>query len=269
MKKILQISSLFLITFYYGQQMSDFQYIYIPEKFMNQDANKYGLNELLQLKLKQKKFTVLTKSKENWPPELSQNPCQVLIVELSNTSNMFKNKIKVEFKDCDNKTLSSMEGKSSIKEFEPGMRDALADAAKEFPTSNPVEKSMIVQKQEVKKTTQPIETINRAVAVVPEKNIPQVVPAPKTEANAIQNAEIYSNGSLKLNRIFLSNGKFILVNPNNSVPYATFKPSTKKEVFRVQLSDGTATLGYLEDNNIVIELTNSDGSFRKEIFERK
>ena len=80
---------------------------------------------------------------------------------------------------------------------------------------------------------------------------------------------MYSNGSATFNRIFLANGEFILVNPNNSVPYATFKPSTKKEVYRVQLNDGTATIGYLEDGNIVLELANSDGSFRKEILSRK
>ena len=263
MKKILQISTLLLITFFYGQQVSDYQYIYIPEKFNDQEVNKYGLNDLLQLKLKQKKFTIITESKEKWPAELLQNPCQILTADLLNTSNMFKNKLKVEFKKCDNKTIGSMEGSSSIKEFEPGMREALEVAAKKIPMSAPVEQSMAFKKEE---TTNQVETVKQDVTVAEEAKKPQVVPAPKIAPKAIQKAEVYSNGSLTLNRIFLANREFILVNPNNSIPYATFKPSTKEEVYRVQLSDGTSTLGYMEDGKIVVELANSDGSFRKEIF---
>ena len=263
MKKILQISTLLLITFFYGQQVSDYQYIYIPEKFNDQDVNKYGLNDLLQLKLKQKKFTVITESKENWPEELLQNPCQILTADLLNTSNMFKNKLKVEFKNCDNKTIGLVDGISSIKEFEPGMREALEVAAKKIPMSAPVEKSMTLQKEE---TPNQVEIVKKDSPVVAETKKAQVVPAPKTEATASQKAEFYSNGSLTLTKIFLTNGDFILVNPNNSVPYATFKPSTKKEVYRVQLGNGASTLGYLEDGTIVVELADSDGSFRKEIF---
>ena len=266
MKKILQISTLLLITFFYGQQVSDYQYIYIPEKFNDQDVNKYGLNDLLQLKLKQKKFTVITESKEKWPAELLQNPCQILTADLLNTSNMFKNKLKVEFKNCDNKTIGSVDGISSIKEFEPGMREALEVAAKKIPVSAPVEKSKTLKKEE---TANQVEIVKKDSPVVAETKKAQIVPAPKTEATASQKAEVYSNGSLTLTKIFLTNGEFILVNPNNSVPYATFKPSTKKEVYRVQLGNGASTLGYLEDGKIVVELADSDGSFRKEIFERK
>ena len=233
MKKILQISTLLLITFFYGQEVSNYQYIYIPEKFQDQEVNKYGLNDLLKLKLKQKNFTIRTESKENWPAEASDNPCKVLTADLVNTSNMFKNKLKIDFKDCENKTIGTTDGNSSLKDFEPGMRDALELAAVKIPISAP-------------------QTITT-----------------KTEYSTIQKAEIYNNGSLTFNKIFLANGEFILVNQNNSVPFATFKPSTKQEVYRVQLDDGTATLGYLEDGKIIVELTNANGSFRKEVFSRK
>ena len=266
MKKILQLSSLLFITFYFAQQVSDYQYIYVPEKFSDKGVNKYGLNELLQLKLKQKKYTVLPENRENWPPELAQNPCEMLTANLSDTSNMFKNRLILEFKDCQNKSLLILEGKSSIKEFEPGMRAALEDAGKNLPMSMPVERQFAVIPRENNNNTEPVK---KEVVVVIEKSTAQVVPAPKTQATADQKAEVYSNGSVTFNRIFLANGEFILVNPNNSVPYATFKPSTKTEVYRVQLSDGTATLGYLEKGNIIVELANSDGSFRKQVFNKK
>lgn len=267
MKKILQISTLFLLSFLYGQQVSDYQYIYVPEKFNDTEANKYGLNDLLILKLKQKKFTVITESKEKWPADLSQNPCHVLTAELLNSSNLFKNKIKIEFKDCQNNILSSVEGKSSIKEFEPGMREALEDAAKKIPVSMPVEKSMMTEKVEAIKTSQKPEAVKQDLPTVSENKNIKVVPATKEGATAGQKAEVYSNGNLSVNKIFLTNGEFILVHANNSVPYATFKPSTKKDVYRVQLADGTATLGYLENGEIIIEQANPDGSLRTEVFE--
>ena len=268
MKKFLNISALFLMALVYGQNVSDYQYIYVPEKFNDFDQNKYGLNDLLQTKLKQKKFIILTQNKTEWPLEAQQDPCQILSAEAVDTSNMFKNRIKIDFKDCQNKTVASLEGKSSIKEFDEGMRDALQIAIRSVAVSNPVKKSVAMQKEESIKAPQPVEEAKNA-AVVSQVKTAQVVPAPKTEATADQKAEVYHNGSLMLNRIFLSNGEFILVNPNNSVPYATFKPSTKKEVYRVQLNDGTATIGYLENSNIIVELTNNDGSFRKAIFEKK
>ena len=265
MKKILQISTLLLITFFYGQKVSYYQYIYIPEKFNDQDVNKYGMNELLQLKLKHKKFTVITESKEKWPAELRQNSCQVLTADLLNTSNMFKNKVKVDFKDCENKTIASLDGISPIKEFEAGMREALEVAVKKIPISAPVENLITQEKEEPAARS---ETVKQDLTLVAEAKNSQVV-SPIKEVEVNQKAEVFSNGSLTLNKIFLPNGEFILVNPNNSVPYATFKPSTKKEVYRVQLNDGISTLGYLEDGKIVVEFPNSDGSYRKEIFEKK
>lgn len=269
MKKLLQISTVLVAAFFYGQQVSDYQYIYVPETFSNVKANKHGLNELLTLKLKQKKFIIIKESVENWPAELAGNPCQVLTAELSDTSSMFKNKVNIDFKDCENKSILSLDGKSLIKEFEPGMRDALEDAAKKIPLSVTVERPYAKKTEELTKEIHTTKIANTEVAVVPKKNTKQVVPAPKIQATAEIKAEVYSNGSLTLNRIFLANGEFILVNPNNSVPYATFKPSGKKDVYRVQLENGTSTIGYLEDGKIEVELVNADGSFRTEVFSKK
>lgn len=269
MKKILQISTILVGAAFYGQQISDYQFVYVPETFSNVKANKHGLNDLLTLKLKQKKFIIIKQSVENWPSELAENPCQVLTAELSDTSSMFKNKVNIDFKDCENKSILSLDGKSLIKEFEPGMRDALEDAAKKIPTSLQVERPLAKKTEEPKKETPKTEIGKKEIGVVSEMKTAQVVPTPKTEASAEKKAEVYTNGTLNLNKIFLADGEFILVNPNNSIPFATFKPSGKKDVYRVKLEDGTSTLGYLEDGKIVVELANSDGSFRKEVFSKK
>lgn len=269
MKKILQVSGILVTTIFYAQKISGYQYIYVPETFTDKKANKYGLDDLLIKKLKQNKYTIIKENKLNWPAELANNPCQVLTVEVSDTSNMFKNKVKIDFKDCENKSLLSLDGTTYVKEFEPGMQDALANAAKNIPTSMPVEKSLVLQKEEPMQVISKVESVKQEVAAVPEIKTAQIVSAPKTVATAESTAEIYTNGTMSLNRIFLANGEFILVNPNNSVPFATFKPSSKKDIYHVQLSDGSKTVGYLENGEISIEVAKSDGTYNNLIFKKK
>lgn len=251
MKKFLQLSVLFLFASFYGQNISDYRFIYIPGEFSDVKANRYGLNTLLSEKLKQKKFMIVAGDKTQWPEEARLNPCDVLTAGLRDTSSMFKNKVTIDFTDCNNKTVGSLEGKSAIKEFEPGMREALEMAAKLIAASSPVKQNITVKTQSAESVSVKATTVQKANSETENK------------------AEIFSNGNLMLNRIFISDSQFILANPNNSTPYAIFKASTKKDVYRVQLQDGTQTLGYLENGKIVVEIPNADGSFRKEIFEGK
>lgn len=248
MKKFLQISSVFLVSVLYGQQISDYHYILIPDTFANAKANRYDLDKLLSAQLQAKKFIVIT---ENSPE--SKNLCEYLKAEISDTGNMLTNKVRIEFKDCYNKSLAILDGKSRSKDIEEGMQDALKNAMMNIPVSNPVKNAAALQKESAPINTQKEEKTENIASQI-------------STTNTTEKANVYSNGTLSLNKIFLSNGEFILANPNNSVPYGIFKPSTKKDTYRVQLQDGTTTLGYLEDGEIIVEIPNADGSFKKEIF---
>lgn len=222
---------MFLFSIFYGQNISGYKYIYIPKDFADAKINKYGLNNVLAAKLKQKKYVILN--------DVIEADCESLKVEIKDTSNFLTNKIQISFKDCHHKTIASFEGKSSIKEIEVGMRDAMEIVANKISVSNPVQKENITQNSELAQT------------------------------KSSTKAEIFSNGILTLNKINISENQFILTNPNNSVPYAIFQSSAKKDVYRVKLENGTQTLGYLEEGKIIVEIANSDGSLKKEIFERK
>lgn len=263
MKKVLQILCVFFVVIFYGQQISDYQNILIPEKFNNAGANNYQLDAFLKAKLKEKKFTVFNETETE-----SKNPCDYLKAEIADVGNMFMNKVRIEFNDCHDKNIATFEGKSGIKEFKEGMREALQKAMMTFPTANPLAKTEELKKAENIPTTQKNENpvVTKVITSTNKVEMPMAV---KTENNSSQKAEIYTNGTLTLNKVLLSNGEFILVNPNNSVPYGIFKPSTKKDTFRVQMSDGTSTLGYLEDGKIVVEKSNADGSLKTEVFEKK
>lgn len=281
MKKFLQISSVFIFAAFYGQSVSNFQYILVPQKFKDEKANKYNLNALLISKLKAKNFVVFNETFEERPAG-SNDPCSILKAEVTDASNMFTNKVRIDFKDCNEKTVASLEGKSNIKEFEEGMRAALVSSLTNLSPSNPSDQNLVAKQESVSANTQTlkqkntkIETASSATTLsdvtlngqTKTSNTP-VGTIVKSEDLAPK-AEVYSNGTLTLNKIILGNGEFILVNPNNSIPYATFKPSAKKDVYRVQLQDGSTTLGYLEAGKILVEIPNADGSFKNEEFLKK
>ena len=249
MKKILAISLLMISTAIYSQSISDYQYIYIPKEFADAKANKYGLKEALKNKLKAKKYVII----EN------QNVlnCEILKAEVADTSNFMKNKVQISFKDCNDKIIASYEGKSSIKEFEPGMKEALQFAMNNVGVSAPKSSGIAVLKEKS-------EPISEKIAENKEENS-----TTKNEILSENKAESFSNGTLNLNKITISHNQFILANPSNSVPFAIFKASTKKDVYHVQLENGSHTLGYFENGKIVIEIPTSDGNYRKEEFLKK
>ena len=260
MKKTLQIFTLFFVVLTYSQQISEFQYISIPLEFKDIKANKYDLNNLLAAKLKAKKYVII---KGNSPENI--NACELLKAEITDTSNMFTNKIKIDFRDCNEKSVSTFESKSHLKGFEEGMRDALEIASIKIPVSHPIKP--IIQEESMPKSL-PTELLKSPETLANKAEISTSI-KDKSDITTFQQAEIYTNGKISVIKILLNREEFILVEPDHAIPYAIFKPSTKKETFRVQMSNGTSTLGYMENGKIVIELNNSDGSLRTEVFEKK
>lgn len=232
----------------YAQKVSDYQYIAIAEKFESFKNENYGLDTFLAKSLKSKKYTVLPANRGQWPAEANENPCNVLNADVINDSGFLRNKVILEFKDCNNKVIASQKASSSIKEFKEGFTDALSRALVAVPVSNPVENKTTFQSE-----ASAAEIIKEA----PHKN----------EAVAQNNgAEKYSNGKLNLQKIQLGSGQFILADGNSSVPFATFRETTKKDVFRVKLSSGASTIGYYENGNLIIEIPKNNDEYSKETF---
>lgn len=264
MKKLLQISALFLITVLYSQQISEYQYILIPKTFKDTKANKYQLSDLLASTLKAKRYTVFNETLEQQPENIA-SPCEILKAEIVDVSTFLTNKTRIILTDCENKNVATFDGRSSIKDFDLGMRDALLSSLKNVSPSN----------QEKKAVAPPKEVMATATTVVQnKKEIPDAAAEEEViiqttadiQRNALEKAEVYSNGKVNLNKILLPNNEFILIDRGSPIPFATFKPTTKADLYRVYFNDGSTTLGYMENGNIVVERENPDGSFRKEVF---
>lgn len=250
MKKISIFLSIIFIALIKSQTLADYKYIVIPQEFADFKNNKYGLDLLLEKSLKGKKYQVLSETKTNWPAEALTNPCAVVNANIEDDKSMFRNKVILEFKDCNNQMIFTQKGNSMIKEFEPGFQDALKQTLVKIPASNPIAmtgKPAESKPQEVIKTSEPSPTKD-------------VVSQPTSTAKK------YSNGKLTLQKIQIDESQFILADGNSSVPFATFKSTAKKDVYRVKLGTGESTIGYYENGNIIIEMPKNNGEFSNEVF---
>ena len=249
MKKIAIVLSTFCLTLIFGQKVSDYKYVSVPEVFQSFKKGDYGMGNLLVKSLKGKKFIVLPVDKQEWPAEVKQNQCNLLTADILNDSSFLKNKIILQFKDCNDKVILESKGSSNIKDFVEGYAEALQKSLVSVPVSNPV--ATVVENNQM--STQVTAEVKEAVTVT----------------DNVQKAVKYSNGKLDLQKIQIDSNQFILADMNSSVPFATFRQTTKKDVFRVKLSNGEWTIGYFEGDNLVVEIPQSNGEFSKEIFSTK
>lgn len=250
MKKISIILSTFCLTLTFGQKVSDYKYVSVPENFLSFKKGDYGMGSLLIKSLKGKKFIVLPTDKQQWPSEVRQNQCNAVTADILNDSSFLRNKVILQFKDCNDKVILESKGSSSIKDFTEGYPDALQKSLINVPVSNPVATDVATNQ------ISPINEVKETVSV-------------NSATTNDKKAERYSNGKLDLQKIQIDGSHFILADANSSVPYATFKATTKKDVFRVKLSNGEWTIGYFEGGNIIVEVPQSNGELSKEVFSVK
>lgn len=247
MKKLSVLISSFCVMLSYAQKVSDYKYVVVPSSLESFKKTNYGLSTFLTNHLKSKQYVVISENRGQWPEEANANPCNVLNANIINDSSFLRNKIILELKDCNDKVISSQKGTTSIKEYEEGYKDALSKTFINIPVSHPI------QNTEYKKETQIAETAQQTSQVSEQKS-------------QASKAEKYSNGKLSLQKIQIDAAQFILVDGNSSVPFATFKETTKKDVFRVKLGSGESTTGYYENGNLVIEIPKGNDEYSKEVF---
>lgn len=273
--KLYFLSALLLcnISVFAQQSISDYQYIYVPKKFVDfKTENQYNLSTALSKALTAKKYQIIRNDEENWPAELKLNPCKVLTADVKNNSNMLRNRIILDFTDCHKKAVASLKATSLEKDFEVGYNDALKQALVSIPVSDPKE-SIAIHTDSVSAPVSVSKTEKAESAKTePVKTTTQLEPEKvQVESNtqAASSAEMYTFNQENFQKVQIGNGGFILVSPKSSVPYATFYPSAKAGVYRVNLQNGSMTLGYEEKGNLVVEMPNANGTFSNQVLIKK
>ncbi len=265
MKKWINLFAVLCFTAAGAQTISDYTYAYIPNEFKDFKDNKYGLTKVLATELQKKGYKI--QKGDLMSQEV--DGCQMVYPEVLNTSTFLRNKVKIEFRDCNKNLISSYDGMSLEKDYEAGFLEAIQKAMQKLMVSNPSTTPVVRKAQAQTQATAPKTQEAPVEKIVKGNDIPEQKEVTYTEPAKANQAEIFTNKNLNFNKINLSDRQFILANPNSSTPFATFRESTKRGVFRVQLADGNSTLGYYEEGNLVVELPTADGNFRKEVFNRK
>ncbi|RKE75426.1 hypothetical protein [Chryseobacterium sp. AG363] len=247
MKKLSILAMAVCSTTAFAQKVSDYKYVAVPEKFET-FREDYGLKKFFTKAMIGKKYIILPTIKDNWPAEAKSNFCNVVSADILNDKSLFKNKLIVQFKDCNNTMILESKGGSKIKEFEEGLQDALKEALIKIPVSNPI--ALLPASNNSTQHTSPDSVASAASTTTPE-------------------ASNYSNGKLDLQKIQIDPSQFILAKSGSSVPFAVFKATSKNSVFLVKMADGNTTIGYFENGNIVIDIPQTDGRYSKEVFTAK
>lgn len=137
-KYIITLITLLFITNIFAQSnLNDYKYVIVPHKYdFLKEADKYQLNSLTKFLLEKETFIVFFDD-GNLPDELAKNRCLALFSNVVDNSGMFKTKLSVELKDCNNKVIfKSQEGVSKEKEYKKGYQEALRRAFQSFKSIN-------------------------------------------------------------------------------------------------------------------------------------
>lgn len=172
------LSSMLLFAMLCSAQ-ENYKIIIMPKKFefLNEE-NKYNLNVLCKLFFEKEGFEVYFEN-DKMPSDIANNRCNALFMSLVENNTLFKTKIKVELKDCQNNIVTfSEEGETREKDLNKAYNEATRFALKSLqgytnfknPYANSIEKKKVTI--EVDKSNEPIEeTVETESSIKEQKGV--------------------------------------------------------------------------------------------------
>lgn len=261
MKKIVLLFILFNFVSLSAQEVSDYPYIIIPKKFSDFNEGQYSLNGAARVLLLKKGYTVLPEAREYWADEAQQNPCMVLKLDVKKVKSFFKNKLKINFQDCNFQTIASIEKSSDIKEYKEGFLDALKKAISQIQEAKPMAYTPTESKKTVTIVT--TETTKENLEGFPVKK--------ETKTTVINNGEeetktkVLASDWSSIKRVPLQNGEFKIEDTRNQGHYMQFYPTAKPGVYHVKLAfDGKTyfTIGFVDTSGYSYEEQVAPGKWK-------
>lgn len=117
--------------------LNHYKYIIVPKKYdFLKDADQYQLNSLTKFLYEKYGFEALMEG-DNYPEDLIKNRCLGLKSNLFKDSSLFKTKLMLDLKDCNDQIVyTSDAGESREKDYAKAYTMALRDAFKSFENLN-------------------------------------------------------------------------------------------------------------------------------------
>ncbi|MBJ6366849.1 hypothetical protein [Snuella sedimenti] len=214
----LVLIALFMVSNTFSQaNLNDYKYVIVPNKFdFLKEKNQYQLNELAQFLFKKYGFNALMEG-DGYPEDMALNRCLTLKSDVIKDSGLFKTKLTVELKDCNDRVVYTSEiGESREKEYAKAYNEALRAAFKSFEALNykyqpkitntvavqaveakaEVSKEIATLKEEIAslKREKQAEVTETKVATVPVKAIKSVESSAIESVSGVLYAQIIKNG---------------------------------------------------------------------------
>lgn len=249
MKKLFATLFLFSLSLAQAQSVSDYKYVIVPHSFQDFEKNDYQLNTYLKTLLRKKKYEIVVEGSIDLPNDLKTNPCLATKANIQDNNSSFQNRIKVTFTDCKNQIITELEGSSKIKELDKGYQDALNIALTKLAVQN--------AKEFVKVNSKPQDNTNNSTFNASVKS---------------DSKNLFTAQGKNYELIELSSKKRKLIDLSNQKIIAYIYPSSQWNVVHVEiLSDegNYNTLGFIEDEKLIIEFKTDRESWEKTEFSRK
>lgn len=178
--------------------LNQYKYVIVPNKFdFLKEENQYRLNELAHFLFEKYNFTALMEGSD-YPEDLTFNRCLALRSDVVKESGMFKTKLKVQLKDCNDRIVyTSAVGESREKDFKMAYNMAMRDAFSSLDALNynyqPKQNMVSTQptkvaeavktetKQEIQKLKQELEALKKEKETVNVEEKVQGVSKPKVK----------------------------------------------------------------------------------------
>jgi hypothetical protein len=245
--------------------INNYKYVIVPKKFdFLKEQDQYQLNSLTKFLFNKYGFNAVMEGSE-YPEDLALNRCLALDAKVINKSSLFKTKLKIELKDCNDKVVHTTDfGESREKEYKIAYHEALREAFKRLATLNykyvpnknmtsistatqaPAQKQVTQEIAELKKEIQNLKKDKQVKGAMAEK---PTVETPKPEKQpTVKKAAVIEGVSNVLYAQEIENG-YQLVDSSPKVVYR-IKKTNLDDVFLVE---GTSAILYKKGNDWVIE----------------
>ncbi|MBP0903429.1 hypothetical protein ACFSKN_00870 [Mariniflexile gromovii] len=270
------ITCLFSASMFSQSNLNNYKYVIVPKKYdFLKETDQYQLNSLTEFLFNKYGFIALMEGSD-YPADVMKNRCLALKSNLIKDNSMFKTKLAVELKNCNDQVVYTSEiGESREKEYQRAYTEALRDAFKSIEALKykyvPIANASVAVSQEVETKSevskeietlrQEIENLKKEKEAVVERAEPKVeavaqTPTPKVVAKDVTSTTtvtVKASPSGILYAQVIENG-FQLVDSTPKVVYKIKKTSIPD----MYLVDGRNATIYKKDNNWVLEYYDND-----------
>jgi hypothetical protein len=256
MKIFVFITVLFgVITSALGQDVQDYQYVKVPEKFdFLKEENQYQLNALTAFLFDKKGYEV--NFRENIPAGI--DPCEVLQADVHSSSGLFRSRLYFSLKNCKNETVfTSDTGVSREKDFKTSYHEALRNAFESLEEFDPSKKEILIDPNVSSDEIEALEEQQREIfadsAVKEQETEPEKASsAEKVAMETASEGKKFTNGPLSYVLKPTSNG-FELFKEGDREKFATLLKSGGGNNFLYASKNISGNAFFDTSGNLVVE----------------